>query len=292
MSVLVGEAGLIHLKPATDTPARESLVFKGFGHSRPLMRRGPTLVIRGALSDMLGERLEAAPAPPQRPPRAPTAHEQRRARDKAERHQRRRATFMDSIAFAYFREWRLDTAIDITWERCVHADPAHGHILGLPDRRRCARLRDEFWRACHREGMPFACTWSRADGGGYGPHLHLGVWSAGHPEGWTDLLVRLTGIKPAKKRLGRGHVAKGDGGGWLIKRNTDPFALKGALRWGAYQLKQERHHPRTADLDGKLLDVSRDISTNAIAPFRQEFEAWKRDVGFDRLMREALECIA
>jgi hypothetical protein len=195
---------------------------------------------------------------------------------------------MDGIGFAYFRGWRLDTSVTISWDRCRYGDLEHGHILGLPDQERCARLRDELWRESRRQGLPaFACTWTRAMGSGNGAHIHLGLWSAGHPERWANLLERLTGIAPTSKRLKRGHVVDGEDGRWAIVRNTDPFALRGALGWGAYQLDQEKRHPLTAGLEGKSADVSRDLSARKIAPHREAFKAWKREVGWDQLVQEA-----
>lgn len=72
----------------------------------------------------------------------------------------------------------------------------------------------------------------------------------------------------------------------------DPRVLPGAPGWGAYQLKQEEKHPLTLAIDGKPVGVSRDISAKAMDPYRQEFDAWKRDVSWDQLKEEAHQRIA
>jgi hypothetical protein len=296
MTLSVGDGGLIHLTPAPDDPKREPLVSRGFGGSRPLMRRGPTIVRGATLAALLGEGVnlpsQAVTAPP---PRHPTAHQLRAARDKAERATRRRAGHLDAIGFAYFRGWPLNINLTLTWDRCRYADPTPGHILALPDRERCAALRNDLWLAQRRKGERFACAWTRATGGGYGPHIHLSTWWAGEIGEIGELvrlLTRLTGVGPTSDRLPRGHLARADGRGWLIQGNTDPLELRGALGWGAYQLGQEAKHPASLVMDGKALDVSRDLSPHAIAPFRQEFEAWKRQVGWERLEREAQKRIS
>lgn len=290
-SVSVGEAGLFHRHPAIEAPARGALVFKDSEPFRPPLRRGPTLVRGSTLSELLGDGPKPSATPLQTSARTPNAHQRRAALDKAERHRRRREHLRDAIAFAHFRDWPLNTAITVTWDKCRYADPAHGRILGLSDRQRSARLRDDIWRALHRAERPFVATWSRAIGSEFGPHLHLGLWWPWEPWELVPLLARLTGVEEAPKRRRRGEVARADGGGWLIQENTAPNMLRGALGWGAYQLKQEAEHPLTAALDGKSLDVSRAISPKAIEPVRADLEAWKDRVGWSHLEGVALDAL-
>lgn len=162
-----------------------SLVFKDAGLSQPLRRRGPTIVsvsvvsVSGTtISDLLlrGFPVPAAASSATPRLRPPDARERRALRAKQATREKQRADLWDAAAFAYFMGWPLNMRITVTWDRCLYAgDCQPGHILGKSDKQRCEHLRAELERQLRKAGVPFACTSVRDVGGGFGPHIHLGL---------------------------------------------------------------------------------------------------------------------
>lgn len=276
--IVIGDS---YRSPQNTAPAPRSLVSKGSGPSQPLMRRGPTIVQRRALPDLV-ERRENTPAAPPPPARLrlPDARERRATQAKEERRQRQRASFADSAAFAYFMGWPLSMRVTVTWDRCFWGDRDPGHVLTKPDRERSERLRDALDRRLRKDGLAFACTWSRDVGGKLGHHIHLGLYWPLPLKELAWLLARLTGSRPSSDRLPRAVLAQSECKGWQVKGNTARDEIPSAIRWTDYQLDQTPRHLVMPKLEGKLLGVSRAIDAKAMEPRREALESWKHQKGW------------
>lgn len=152
--------------------------------------------------------------------------------------------------------------------------------MAMPDPKRRELLQSEMGRVHRRKsGQPLACIWTRSDGYKNGLHSHLFTHWAPPIDDLIRLLVRLTGCPATSEKLSRGVEAQSKCKGWQIKRGIG-LEIPTAMDFANYALKQDHRLVAGSMIEGKLLGVSRAIRAKAIAPHRQELEAWKRDVGW------------
>ena len=202
---------------------------------------------------------------------------------RTQRISRRKAAAEAAAQFAISIGRRMDYHLSVTWGVLLNAhrdgDLTEGHVLGKPEKDRCAAFRKALGRELRRFDVPLCAVWARAVGAHEGAHFHiyLHITPAALPAVLATI-GRLTGSRAQERAHDdpRDLVARSVAGrpgafGWVLKKNTD--GDRGSLGGAAYMAKQEeKHADAEQDLIGDQFGVSQAIGSKAQrrAGFTQE----------------------